>query len=712
MARTEASLAHASAAIDLTGDAVLELDSSGCITAANPGALRLFGLSDAALRGVPGADLVAETDQGVWERCLALALTGERQERIPVAVRRGRGLVPTQASLAPVHDEAGGVLALCVVLRDVEEQHVTQSTLAESALRVAESEALAHVGSWAWDASTDAVQWSEELHRIHGIRVGDFNGTLVAQVERVHPDDRPEISRALNLSRLVGAPFDQEFRVLWPDGTMRWVHARATPVLGPGGEGIGLRGIYHDITERHESSAVLQQANEQLRQYALYDGLTGLPNRLLLLERLGTVLSLARQSGHRVDVLYLDIDDFKTINDSRGHQAGDEVLTAVATLLKQSVRAQESVDLSAPGCVGRLGSDEFVLVLDDCPDPDAVVGRIQGQLKSPLPLTGTEVFVSVSIGIATTLSPSAEDSPERLLTAANVAMHEAKRAGKGQHLAFQPHMYEAARTRHELGNQLHRAIDRGEFELAYQPVVTLEGARILGAEALVRWRHPERGVLAPGEFITRAEETGLIVPLGAWVLNEACRQAKAWAADGQVEFTIAVNVSGRQLREDFFLASVRDALESSGLEPHRLCLEMTESMLMERDDEAITLLTQLREEGIHLAIDDFGTGYSSLGALRRLPVDLLKIDRSFVASLPDDDDAATIAWAIIRLGHTLGMSVLAEGIETPEQQEALRGFGCDQAQGYLFGRPMPAGDFGQRLAAQRGDPAVQALPRG
>jgi EAL domain-containing protein (putative c-di-GMP-specific phosphodiesterase class I) len=278
-------------------------------------------------------------------------------------------------------------------------------------------------------------------------------------------------------------------------------------------------------------------------------------------------------------------------------------------------------------------------------------------------------------------------------------MHEANRAGKSRHVEFQPRMHDEARRRHLLGEELRHAVARDEFYLLYQPVVDLGTGSVVGAEALVRWNHPTRGMVPPDEFIRRAEETGCIVGLGTWVLGEACRQAVRWHAAGVDEFTMAVNVSGRQLREPDFVAVVRSALRTTGLAPECLCLELTESILMEQADQAIDMLTELRGDGIHLAIDDFGTGYSSLGALRQLPVDLLKIDRSFISSLPDDDDAGTIAWAVVRLGHTLGLPVLAEGVETEEQRAVLREFGCDKAQGYLFGRPLPASDFEALLSS-------------
>jgi diguanylate cyclase (GGDEF)-like protein/PAS domain S-box-containing protein len=696
----KAQIAYLSAAVDTSEDAALSLDPSGSVTRWNRAALRLFGHTEGRMQGASLAELVAEDDRAAWQLALARSLAGGPVERLELSIRHRNGsLVPARVTAMAIRDD-GGVLGVSVVVRDVGEQLISQATLAENARRVAESEALSHVGSWAWDAESDAVQWSEELHRIHGVGPQEFAGTLTAHLTPVHPADRADVANALRVALHNGSPLDKEYRVVRADGSIRWVYARAALVADGAGEGLGLRGIYQDITERHENAQVLQEANERLTQIALYDRLTGLPNRSLLVDQLRIGLARALRSGVRVDVLYLDVDDFKTINDSRGHHQGDEVLAALASRLVEAVRASDTVALAAPSTLARLHGDEFAIVLDNCGDPEVVVGRIEELLRSPLQLTNGEVFISVSIGIASAAHPTSEDSPEAMLAAANLAMHEAKRLGKGGHVLFEPRMHDAARDRHELGDELHRAIAENEFELAYQPVVALRDRRIIGAEALVRWHHPRRGVVPPDVFISRAEETGLILPLGKWVLNEACRQGARWATGDLADFTIAVNVSGRQLREDSFVGMVRNALFEHGLPPQNLCLEMTESILMERDDEAIAMLTTLRDEGVHLAIDDFGTGYSSLGSLRRLPVDLLKIDRSFVASLPEDDDAGTIAWAVVRLGHTLGMPVLAEGVETTEQHEALRRFGCDQAQGYLFGRPMSAQALSVLLRAQ------------
>jgi diguanylate cyclase (GGDEF)-like protein/PAS domain S-box-containing protein len=442
-----------------------------------------------------------------------------------------------------------------------------------------------------------------------------------------------------------------------------------------------------------------EAAEKRLTQQALYDRLTGLPNRALLTERLQQSLERGQRNGTRVDVLYLDVDDFKVINDSRGHSTGDDVLSALSTRLREVIRAGDTIDRLVPSLLARLGGDEFAIILENCAAPEAVAERLRRLLKEPLRLADGEVFVSVSVGSA--LAVTATDaSAETVLSAANLAMHEAKRAGKGQHVAFEPAMQLKARRRHELGDELHRAVENREFELHYQPVVALGDGAIHGAEALVRWRHPVRGMVPPNDFIERAEETGLILPIGNWVLHEACRQAASWQQDFNPDFAIAVNVSGRQLREQNFVTCVRDALARAQVAPETLLLEVTESILMEREYDAIAMLTELREDGVHLAIDDFGTGYSSLGALRRLPANMVKIDQSFVLNLPEEDEDASIVWTIVQLAHRLGMTVLAEGVETEGQRDALLGLGCDEAQGFLFSRPLSADAFTAELVAR------------
>jgi diguanylate cyclase (GGDEF)-like protein/PAS domain S-box-containing protein len=438
---------------------------------------------------------------------------------------------------------------------------------------------------------------------------------------------------------------------------------------------------------------------DRLAHQAHHDPLTGLPNRVLFLEFL--VLALARARRHRssVAVLFLDLDRFKVVNDSLGHDAGDDLLVAMARRLKGVVRPGDTI--------ARFGGDEFTVLCEDLSGPHArqqaidLAERLLEAIHSPFELDGDETFLSASIGIA--LAGGASDRPEALLRDADAAMYRAKDRGKGRWELFDEEMRSTARQRLETENALHRALDRHEFRVFYQPVVSLSEGRCVGAEALVRWQHPDRGLVAPYEFITLAEETGLIVPLGAWVLEEACRQVAEWQKDLRADssFVVSVNLSARQLAQPDLVTSVASALERSGADARNLCLEITESVLMDDAEGTIGSITALKSLGVKLSIDDFGTGYSSLGYLKRFPVDSVKVDQSFVDGLGSDPEDSAIVAAVVSLGHALGLTVVAEGVESAEQLEELIALGCDQAQGFFFAPPQPASDVGAMVGHGR-----------
>jgi diguanylate cyclase (GGDEF)-like protein len=430
-----------------------------------------------------------------------------------------------------------------------------------------------------------------------------------------------------------------------------------------------------------------RQAEGRLTHLALHDPLTGLPNRTLLTAQIASALEgRSVSSTCSVVVLFIDLDDFKTVNDSLGHGIGDEVLVQVArrfrALAEDLVRRGEATRATP----ARFAGDEFALVLEGCHDASGPAAEVRQLLAAPVRADGDEMFVSVSIGGATA-RPS--DDVATLLRAADLAMHEAKRSGKQRFVLFETHMQDDATRRHQLAAALRVGVTEEEFVLHYQPVIEVATGRISSVEALVRWEHPELGLVAPGAFIGVAEETGLIVELGHWVLEAACRQLVAWT-EQHPELTsldVAVNVSGRQLRDPDFADLVAGVLERTGLAPQRLCLEITETVIADQGAHVEMALLELRQLGVQLAIDDFGTGYSSLATLRHLPVHTLKIDRSFVANVPEDGDAGSIVWTIASLGHRLGLRVVAEGIETAAQLTAVKGFGCDLAQGYYCYRP-------------------------
>jgi diguanylate cyclase len=415
----------------------------------------------------------------------------------------------------------------------------------------------------------------------------------------------------------------------------------------------------------------------------LRDPLTGLPSRLLFLNRLGAALErLQRRPGRYVAVLFLDLDRFKVINDSLGHPAGDQLILAVAERLRQSVRRHETI--------ARFGGDEFAVLCEDLSDEQDAIAVAERLLKSfgpPFQLAHGEAVSTASIGIAVGVRP--EQDPDELIRDADAAMYRAKQAGGGRTMLFDEVTRQRALDRLQTETALRRALEREELRLLFQPEISIDTGKIVGVEALLRWQHPDRGLLGPPEFLALAEETGLIVPIGAWVLGEACRHAQRWQEEfpGGDALTIRVNVSPRQLTDDKLVEAVAEVVDETGLEPSRLCLEVTESVLVEDPASSARTLTALKTLGVEIAVDDFGTGYSSLEYLRHFPIDCVKIDRSFVRGLPDSPEDVAIVGAVIELGHALHLSVTAEGVENTQQLGNLRSAGCDTAQGFLFSRP-------------------------
>lgn len=490
------------------------------------------------------------------------------------------------------------------------------------------------------------------------------------------PDTEAEPVAALRTAIHEARSINVELKNYRKDGTPFWNALSISPVHDTRGQLTHFVGVQQDITAR-------KAAEQQMLHAALHDPLTDLPNRTLFLDRLAHALGRAQRN---VDagfaVLYLDFDHFKVVNDSLGHAIGDKMLVEIARRLKDLVRPADTV--------ARFGGDEFAILLADASaasDAITIADRIQRNLATPFNLDGRHVVSTVSIGIA--LSISGQERPEELLRNADIAMYRAKTHGKARHALFDQTMYTHAMARLCLETDPRRAIEQKEFLLHYQPLVATGSGTIIGVEALVRWRHPDRGLVSPAEFIPLAEETGLIVPIGEWVLRTACAQVKAWHDTGLL-LSVAVNLSPRQFRHKDVSAVIADILEETQLEPRYLKLELTETSLMEQVEAAITTLRALEAVGVQVAIDDFGTGYSSLSYLKRFPISALKIDRSFVQDIGANTDDGAIVTAIIGLAHNLGLTVIAEGVETEEQKDFLQLHQCDALQGYLFGRPVPA----------------------
>jgi diguanylate cyclase (GGDEF)-like protein/PAS domain S-box-containing protein len=667
----------------------------------NPRFAEIFGYRPDELIGRLGIeDLVSEADRQQVRDSVRKRFAGELDDlRFTFTGRRkDGGNVDVEVHGARTQWAQGP--AIIGTLLDVTERRRAEAAVRESEERYALAALGANDGLWDWDLRTGQVYFSARWKAMLGIAPEVALRDAADWIGRVHLDDRERVQADIATHLEGRTPhLELEHRIRHDDGSFRWVLVRGLAVRGPDGRSYRMAGSLTDITER-------KVAEEKLLHDALHDALTGLPNRTLFMDRLSQAMAFARRrDGYRYAVLFLDIDRFKTVNESLGHFKGDQLLVDVGRRLTRCVREGDTV--------ARLGGDEFVVLLEDFQDPQEplhMAERIHDELAPAHDLDGTEVFATASIGVAH--GNAQYTRPLEILRDADTAMYRAKDLGRAHHVVFQPSMHARARALLQLESDLRRALDRGELRLTYQPVVSLRTGAVAGCEALCVWQHPTRGRVTPTEFIPVAEETGLIVPLGAWVLQEACRAAREWtrALPPKSPFSMAVNISARQLLQPALLDHVRSALESSGLDGDYLRLEITESVIMENAGPATLLLSQLRNLHVHLLLDDFGTGYSSLGYLHNFRFDTLKIDRSFVSKFDSGGRQAEIVRTIVALARTLGMEVVAEGVETAQQASQLQQLQCDYAQGFLFSRPIEPDAFGELLATHRQFPLPTPLP--
>jgi diguanylate cyclase (GGDEF)-like protein/PAS domain S-box-containing protein len=538
------------------------------------------------------------------------------------------------------------------------------------------------------DGSDTPLYTSPQIEGLIGYTPEEGSGVRLWR-EHLHPEDRERVLAAdERFERADEKRFGAEYRLIAKDGSVVWVLEDAVLVKDATGSPLYWQGILYDITERKE-------AEKWLEHRTLHDLLTDLPNRLLLLDRLGHALARTEREGRgQVAVLFMDLDRFKVINDSLGHEAGDRLLVAVAERLKGCMRPEDTL--------ARFSGDEFVVLVEDVESPEQairVAERIHTDvLESSFVLEGREIYVGTSVGIA--LGNARTKSAEDLLRNADMAMYRAKREGSGYSM-FDPALYEWAVRRLQLENDLRRAIEGEELVLHYQPIFDLDNQGVWGVEALVRWQHPERGLVMPEEFIPLAEETGLIAPMGRWVLEEACRRTKEWQQSypSSAPLGVIVNFSATQLRHPDCVRNIEEALRTSGLDTGSLILDVTESTFLDVFENDTLPLKRIEKLGVKIFIDDFGTGYSSLSYLKRLPASALKIDKSFVAGLGEDSEDTAIVRMVVDLAHTLGLESIAEGVENEEQVRLLGGMGCKYAQGYYWQRPCTAEKLEKMLAA-------------
>ncbi len=507
---------------------------------------------------------------------------------------------------------------------------------------------------------------------------------------------RPEgRAQVMGQMREHGTVQGAEIELMRADGRIIWGLLTMTLSSSPDGE-LTFDGLLEDISERKLAAEALRESEELLKHDTFYDGLTGLPNRALFMEKLRAAAQRQREGAeHAFALLVINVDRFQFVNDSLGHVMGDQLIIAVAHRLKSCLRPEDTL--------ARLGGDEFAILLEEMQDPAGASGiaeRIHQDLEHPFELSGHEIFATASIGIAP--STAAFDGPEVMLRDADTALHRAKTKGRARHEVFNASMHTHAVELLKLEGDLRRALDREEFAIYFQPIVALDNWKIAGFEALLRWNHPERGLVLPEEFIPLAEETGLIIPIAKWVLLGACRQASIWQAayPSHPPLTVSVNLSSRNLAHPDLIAQVDTALVQSGLGGSSLGLEITESALIENSEHALSVLANLRALNIRLQIDDFGTGYSSLSYLQQFPIDTLKIDRSFTSRMPGDGQSSEIVRTILSLARNLHLSVVAEGVETREQAESLHELHCELAQGFFFHPPLDAGQVSALLRSR------------
>ena len=636
---------------------------------------------------VVGLDLTLLRDQSIMPT-LKAALDGAE------AYREGTYQATTAPSriwaairTAPLYGDDGTVTGGIGIVEDMTEHRQAQAALQESRERLELALAGAGLAMWDWDLANDVVIFDARWSKLLGYGPEELRWTRAAVRAHVHPEDLPALEESL-VAHLKGRSpvWEAELRLQGKAGGWKWIHLRGRAVeREAGGRALRAAGTIRDVSDR-------TLAEERLQRSAFYDRLSDLPNRALVLDRLAVALRRSElHLGIQCAILFLDVDRFKLVNDGLGHRAGDDLLKEVIRRVALLLRPGDTF--------GRLGGDEFLIVLDDVVDessPIRVAERIRQALEEPVVVQGQAVHVTVSTGIAIA---SRGQSPEDLLRDADTAMNRAKEGGRDRYVLFDEAMHQTAVSRLQLENALRRSVDRGEILVAYQPVVSVASGRLAGFEALVRWQHPKRGLLLPPEFVPIAEETGLIVPIGRFVLQEACRQLRGWnEGRPSAPLRMSVNLSARQLASPGIVEEVEAAVESAGIDPRLLRLEITESVLLDRPEEALAVLSRLRALGVQLALDDFGTGYSSLGYLVRFPVQELKLDRAFVSRVHHGEREAAVARAILVLAHELGMAVTAEGVEAEEQLAWLRAAGFDQAQGNLISRPLVAADAA-RVAA-------------
>jgi diguanylate cyclase (GGDEF)-like protein/PAS domain S-box-containing protein len=674
-------------------DMIVLADGDDRILEVNYKTLQVLGERTENLVGAPLARLFPLSDRHQLAEMLA-ALRREGTAFFETEQMRADGTaLPVEISARAIRQ--GNQQLLQLICRDVSERKRAEAALRESQERL--NGILTSILDMIWSFSAD-MKTLNYINPAGERMLGRSRAELTADpglwFKAIHPDDRQRIEQVLGSLGPDHLSCEAEYRITDAAGELRWLHCRGSLVLDSDGTPLRIDGVGTDITQR-------KRAEQQVHQLAYYDNVTGLPNRALLNDRLAQAVRMAMRNRKKLAVLFMDLDNFKNINDSLGHQVGDMLLRAVADSLHHCVRAEDTV--------GRLGGDEFLVILQDIEQGEQaipVAEKILAAMARPFMLAGQEVHTTGSVGIS--IFPDDGQTPDDLIRQADSALYQAKGRGRDNYQFFTEELNRQISRTSAIERQLRQAVDNEALSVWYQPQIDAATGQLVGAEALLRWRHDDRDFLTPVEFIPVAEERGLIGRIGEWVLREACRQSSQWQAQGLQPVRISVNVSPLQFQQKGFAKLVTDILRETRLDASWLELEITESSIMRRAPLVASLATTLRESGVRISIDDFGTGYSSLSYLKHIPIDKIKIDRSFVTDMLDDKDDESITYAIISLAHSLNLRVIAEGVESQAQLERLQTFGCDEIQGNYYSPAVSAEDFQEflrRLADSETAPA-------
>ena len=676
--------------VDYSDDAIIGKDTNGVIVAWNKGAERLYGYTCEEIIGRSISALLPQDEPDDLPEIMERLKRGERVDHEDVVRRRKDGhLIDVSITISPIKDSAGRFTGASSITRDITRRKEAESKLQLTTDRLSLATEIAKIGVWEWDLADNTLTWDATMFEIYGLPpmvpmpFEKWSGV-------VHPEDLPAVVSILRKAIDEKGEVSSEFRITLANGSVRIVSAVGRATVDQGANVSRVIGVNMDITDRKKTEQALRNSEALMTYSSQHDFLTGLPNRMLLNDRIGQAIGSAKRHMENVAVLFLDLDGFKEINDSLGHPIGDTLLQSVAKRLVECVRATDTVS--------RQGGDEFVVLLSDvgnAEDAAMTARRILQTVAEAHPMNRQDLHVTTSIG----LSVYPDDGPdaETLIKNADTAMYQAKENGRHGYRFFEPAMNSRAIERQSIEEGLRGALERREFAVLYQPRIDLRTNEIAGAEALLRWTHPSRGVVSPAQFIPIAEDGGLILPIGNWVLREACKQARAWADAGLPLATMAVNLSAMEFRSKDFVEGVFAMLHDVSLEPRFLELELTESVLMKHAESTESILKTLRAKGVRVAAGDFGTGCSNLSYLRRFPIDTLKIDRSLVRQITTVPDETAIVTAIISMGRSLKLRVVAEGVETQKELDFLLAHQCDVAQGSYLSPPLLPPQFAALL---------------